>query len=180
MSIWVTADLHFNHLNIIKYCRPQFASIEEMNETLINNWNNVIDEGDDVYVLGDFFMGRLDDIHPILDRLKGNIQLIKGNHDITSNRLEFYKKNRIPIKPLEILHYNGVDFILCHYPLDSQEYWNLIIGNNKNTILLYGHIHDRAPQGIVDNMFHVGVDTNNYTPVNLSYITNLYWKENRI
>ena len=53
--IWMTSDLHFNHENILKYepvSRP-FATVEEMNEVLIQNWNSKIKPEDIVYVLGD-------------------------------------------------------------------------------------------------------------------------------
>ena len=82
--IYFTSDTHFNHTNILKYepeTRP-FETIEEMNETLIANWNNVVKEEDTVYVLGDFFMGMLDAIEPIYNRLNGKVILIRGNHDL--------------------------------------------------------------------------------------------------
>jgi calcineurin-like phosphoesterase family protein len=52
--IWLTADTHFGHTNILKYCGRPFSSIEEMDETLINNWNNKVNQDDTVYHLGDF------------------------------------------------------------------------------------------------------------------------------
>ena len=73
--IYLTSDLHFNHENILRYepeSRP-FTSIKEMNETLIRNWNNVVKVTDTLYVLGDFFMGQLQDIEPILSRLNFTI-----------------------------------------------------------------------------------------------------------
>lgn len=57
-KIYLTSDCHFNHLNIIKLGRP-FSSIEEMNETIVSNWNDTVGEEDTVYVLGDFFMGKV-------------------------------------------------------------------------------------------------------------------------
>ena len=72
--IFLTSDCHFGHKNIIKYepdSRGQFDSIEEMNETIIQNWNSVVNNEDTVYVLGDFFMGHISTIEPILNRLKG-------------------------------------------------------------------------------------------------------------
>ena len=54
--IYCTSDCHFNHKNILSY-EPQsrpFATIEEMNETIISNWNSVVTAEDEVWVLGDF------------------------------------------------------------------------------------------------------------------------------
>ena len=83
---------HFNHKNIIKYepdSRGQFNSIEEMNETIMQNWNSVVNNEDTIYVLGDFFMGHISTIEPILNRLKGKIILIRGNHDQKNRRKIF-------------------------------------------------------------------------------------------
>ena len=45
-----------------------------------------------------------------------------------------------------------------------------MVGDNSEIIFLYGHIHDNAPHGYVNNTFHVGVDTNNYMPVDIETI----------
>ena len=106
--IWFTSDTHFNHTNILKYepnTRP-FATIEEMNETIISNWNKVVGEEDTIYVLGDFFMGLLTDIEPIFKRLNGKVILIRGNHD-TNNRLEYYRNLGIEVKDIEYIQYKG-------------------------------------------------------------------------
>ena len=79
--IWVTSDTHFNHANIIKYCNRPFSSVEEMNETIIANWNKVVSERDIVYHLGDFALGDKSLIPNILRRLNGCIKVIMGNHD---------------------------------------------------------------------------------------------------
>jgi len=45
-NTFVTADLHLGHSNIIKYCDRPFGSAEEMDQTLIDNWNSVVDKND--------------------------------------------------------------------------------------------------------------------------------------
>ena len=44
--IYFTADTHFDHANIIRFCNRPFATVEEMNETLITNWNRKVHAND--------------------------------------------------------------------------------------------------------------------------------------
>jgi len=80
-NIFFTADHHFGHANIIKFSERPFESLEHMNEELIKRWNEKIGKDDTVYHLGDFSLGKPDFTKEILDRLNGNIHLIKGNHE---------------------------------------------------------------------------------------------------
>lgn len=176
--IYVCSDTHFNHTNILKYepvSRP-FKTIEEMNNTIISNWNSVISENDTVYVCGDMFMGPLDKIKEILDQLKGKIILVRGNHD-TKGRIDFFKENGIEVKDIDYISYKGRFFILCHFPIASEEFINMVRQDNSEVILLYGHIHSKAPKGYVDGTYHVGMDTNNLTPISLEQIWQESWPE---
>lgn len=56
MDTYFTADTHFFHANRVKY-REDCASVEEMNDILVSNWNSVIKPDDQVYFLGDFVFG---------------------------------------------------------------------------------------------------------------------------
>ena len=121
--IWFTSDCHFNHKKILEYeakSRP-FDNTSDMNETIISNWNNKVNKEDDIYVLGDFFMGCLEDIEPILSRLKGKIHLIRGNHD-QNNRIRIFKEYGIDIQDIAYLKYKGKFFILCHFPMTDEEF----------------------------------------------------------
>ena len=58
-NIWFTSDQHFSHGNILKFVdkngnkiRP-FTQVDEMDEHLIEQWNNNVKKGDKVYHLGD-------------------------------------------------------------------------------------------------------------------------------
>jgi calcineurin-like phosphoesterase family protein len=79
MTTWYTADLHFGHKNIIKYCDRPWATAEAMDAGLIERWNSVVGPDDTVWVLGDVALspkaiGRVAD-------LNGTKFLVAGNHD---------------------------------------------------------------------------------------------------
>src|SRR3990172_5121068 len=52
-----------------------------MNELLIKNWNDFVQEGDQVYFLGDFSLGNPDHSEAVVCRLRGKKHWILGNHD---------------------------------------------------------------------------------------------------
>lgn len=76
--IYLTADSHLGHDNIIKYAKRPFSSCEEMDKVIISRWNEIVRKDDLVYHLGDF---SFKDPSYYLDKLNGNKILIKGNHD---------------------------------------------------------------------------------------------------
>jgi calcineurin-like phosphoesterase family protein len=81
MSTWFTADLHLGHANIIQYCARPFTDVEAMNRALIQRWNEVVNDGDDVWVLGDVAMGKIAETLPLVSELRGRKLLLTGNHD---------------------------------------------------------------------------------------------------
>lgn len=176
--IWFTSDLHFNHRRILEYeskTRP-FSSIKEMNETLIQNWNSVVKKEDEVYVLGDFIMGEPNSVENILNRLNGQITLIRGNHD-TKSKLAEYRRLGIEVKDIEYISYKGRFFILNHFPMTNPEFIEMVRRDNSEVIMLYGHLHSNADKGYVDGTYHIGVDTNNLTPISIEQIWQESWPE---
>ena len=155
--IWFTSDQHFYHKKMLEY--RNFNTIEEMNNFLIKKYNQVVKDKDIVYFLGDFSFGTVTQTIEILKQLKGHKHLILGNHD----RKKIYKKNIFKqyfesITDYYELKYNHQLYILCHYPFET---WHK---KNYGSIHLYGHIHFNNIN-FIKNRYHVGVDTNNFTPV---------------
>ena len=49
------SDTHFGHSNVIQFDGRPFKDADEMDRTMIKNWNRAIGHKDEVYVLGDMF-----------------------------------------------------------------------------------------------------------------------------
>lgn len=82
MRRWLTADTHFFHDNIIRYCRRPFANVGAMNACIAENWNAVVGDDDEVWHLGDFALSdRTYETQELFDELRGKKYLVKGNHD---------------------------------------------------------------------------------------------------
>ena len=88
--IYYTSDLHFGHKNIIKYENRPWSSVKEMDQGLIDRWNNRVKNRDLVYILGDFTLSvSTSYVENILTALKGRKVLITGNHDYFEENSRF-------------------------------------------------------------------------------------------
>jgi calcineurin-like phosphoesterase family protein len=83
--LWLTSDFHFGHKNISEYARRPFppgeAGVPAMNDALVDAFNSEVTEADDVWILGDVAMGRLDESLARVGDLNGRKVLVSGNHD---------------------------------------------------------------------------------------------------
>ena len=129
-------DLHFGCTN--KYENRTL----ETDKLIIENWNRIVHQNDDVYLIGDIgrFGGNKDNEYlcQCLSVLKGRKHWILGNHDNT-------KDARINQLFAEICDYKEISdsfdgksykLVLSHYPIYA---WH---GQNRGTILLHGQCHD--------------------------------------
>ena len=168
MQRWVISDTHFMHERILGYCQRPFNTVEEMNETIIKNWNSVINNDDIVYVLGDFCFGNKTNLIEITSQLKGRKILILGNHD------------RLPKKAYLDAGFETVtkcpmivdnDFILSHHPLQGD------LGKFYN---IHGHRHKLSTECQISPMhFDIGVDDHNFFPHNLDTVIKTLYKQKR-
>lgn len=169
-KIFFTSDLHFNHDREFIYGPRGFKTVEEMNETLIKNWNETVTNEDDIYVLGDFFLGNdMEFVEKTLSRLNGLIHLVVGNHD-TPRKLDFYSGAEYISEIADALRikYKKREFFLCHYPVLTA---NLEQDPNRAVINLFGHTHSKD-KFYEDRpyMYNVAVDANDNKPVEIEEI----------
>ena len=137
------ADTHFSHSNIIRFDNRPYDTVEEMNEDLIKNWNKKVKDGDTTYILGDFCWGKEPEWIEILDRLKGNKVLIRGNHDL-KNMSRTLKDKFLYIKDRHEISDFGKKIIMSHYPELAYK-----SSYNENVFMLHGHIHFRTNEAVL-------------------------------
>lgn len=168
--IYLTSDLHLNHNKEFVYVPRGFTSVEEMNNTIISNWNKVVSEKDDVYVLGDVMLGEYGPGLALVEKLNGKIHIVFGNHD-TDERRKLLKKlpNVVETADAIRLRYDGLFFFMTHYPCITS---SLDRDSIKGSIInLYGHTHQITNfYNEIPFMYHVGVDSHKYRPVSLDKI----------
>ena len=161
MATFFTADTHFGHANILRYCagtRP-FKDLNHMHEVLIANWNAKVGQADTVYHLGDFGFGPA--VRLARKRLNGKIRLILGNHDKFGLEDAGIFQS---IDTLKLVDVDGQRIVLCHYAMRTWQF------QSKGAWQLYGHSHGNLPDDIVLNSCDVGVDCWNMAPVSIAQL----------
>jgi calcineurin-like phosphoesterase family protein len=179
MTVWFTADTHFGHGNIIKYCQRPFLTAEEFaivradprgklrlsdetvrrhDDALIEAINTRVDDHDTLWLLGDFCWGGLAEATHYRDRIRcRNVNLVWGNHDHRSIRPLFGEA--IEQGWVRVL---GTEIWVNHYPLRS---WNKSFHGSWH---FYGHVHGRLQREDAANpsmlVKDVGVDACGYRP----------------
>lgn len=173
--VYFTSDLHFHHKKVIEYSKRPFASVEQMNKKLIDNWNARVQADDSVYILGDVTLKGTELAQESLSQLKGKKYLVTGNHDLFVQKDYFNHQIFEEIAPYMELRTQNQLYVLCHYPIEE---WN---GYFRDSIHLHGHIHsvpqynqNQREQG--NRRYDVGVDANHYSPVSIEEI-DLFFKD---
>lgn len=170
-KVFWTADQHYGHANIIKFCNRPFSSVDEMNTELTRRHNEVVGEQDIVYCLGDFTLGP--DAEQYLAHLNGRWHFVPGGHDRRwikkfSWCTGRYEKLLPPIHEISLGRNNiPPKLVLCHYPLLS---WEASYHGSWN---LHGHNHMQlsavhyATDSDIALRINVGVDYWDFYPMTL-------------
>ncbi|MBO4847096.1 MAG: metallophosphoesterase [Lachnospiraceae bacterium] len=173
MKNYYIADLHFAHANIIRHCNRPFPDVETMDQTLINNWNEVVTDNDTVYILGDFCFTRKVPPNIYLNQLKGKKILIAGNHDqaiLERGTYPGFDQIHDYLMIQDVIRNTRYRVALFHYPMVE---WD---GYFKNSIHLYGHIHNNTDNDAykhmksVKNAYNVGADILDFRPRTLDEV----------
>ncbi len=161
-NLFLFSDPHFMHRNLCKgtsvwpdkeKSTRDFNTIEEMNQTIVDNINNKVGENDILYCLGDWSFSHPSNVRYFRGKLKvKTIHLILGNHD------KVIRKNKDNVQSIfsSVQDYTEIQIdkqkiILCHYPIAR---WR---GMNRSTFMLHGHCHSKY-QG-EGKILDVGIDS---------------------
>jgi len=142
--------------------------MEEMNKEMIKRWNEVVQNKDTVFHLGDFGMSKSseapdapkDPLNSIRQQLKGNIIFIKGTHDDNN-------KNKSIIESI-IINYGGHRIYMTHDPKYYRKdfEWNFCGHTHGNE----GTFRKIGKSIIVD----LSVDCWDFRPVDINEINQAY------
>jgi calcineurin-like phosphoesterase family protein len=179
MTEWIISDTHFNHKNIIDYCRRPFINVLEMNTAMVTRWMGAVGPKDIIYHLGD--VGYLEgnqalksdpaETRNIIQQLPGTKVLIRGNHD---KNPEAMRRMGFDVVVEEMfIRCDGKVFRLIHKPQRLQ---------GPCDYILHGHIHNTTPEERAEHehkgeLVHIppfninmSVEMWNYTPVSLRWL----------
>lgn len=184
-NTWISSDLHAFHKNIVRKLSSwndgstmrDFDSVDQMNDTIVNNINSVVKEEDLLICLGDWNFGGIQNLPIFRERIAcRNIILVLGNHDgrhgqefdpiVRGRRSSSYFK--MYTQYLEAI-YNDIPIIMFHYPIAS---WNHM---GKGAIHTFGHIHSVGEARFFNGgkSMDVGLDGNNMMPYHIDEILSL-------
>lgn len=139
---YYVSDLHLFCRSMLRdghFDKRPFDTLEEMHETIKYNWNNTITNADHVYILGDISKrGYKDNVIAYLSQLRGQLHLVKGNHDDVSDAR--FKRLFVEIcdykKISDSLEGKSYEIVMNHCPILAWE------NQHKGAIHLYGHTHE--------------------------------------
>ena len=190
------ADTHFGQDKAAYYDRINEQQrrfpydVDEMRTQVIcDRWNEVVRNGDDVYIVGDvgLLSGGIDYVGDVLSGLRGNKHIIVGNHDkgvkTMSPLMKRHDTRVVDVCDYKVVKDNGRKVVLMHYPI---AFWE---GQHRGWFHLYGHVHNCIEEDYFQQLgqllvecrrfpefraVNVGAVQHDYYPVTLDQIIDDY------
>lgn len=207
MTVFFTSDLHIGH-RLVAHLRWNALGHQEGvdDETVVGwhdahlaqGWDDLVDEGDQIWVLGDISAGGTSSQRKALEWLSerpGNKHLIAGNHDgchpmhRDSHKwqaeylgvFDSVQSAAVRKVPTGLANPATVRTLLSHFPYmehgqhipDRFTQWWL---PDEGVPILHGHVHSDERVTFSDagtQQIHVGLDAWDLKPVSLEQITEL-------
>jgi calcineurin-like phosphoesterase family protein len=139
MKTYITSDLHWGHKNIMSFCpvpRARFRNdVDYMNETMVKEWNDLIESEDLVYILGDVAFLPAPKAVEYMRRLNGRKILVQGNHDRKLLQDSDFRGCFEEIHHYLDINYNGTKCVMLHYPIAE---WDQM---HRGAVHFHGHLH---------------------------------------
>lgn len=169
---WVYSDPHFYHKNIVTFTNYDGSKLRpwddayKMTEDLIEWYNEVVNDEDRVYILGDVAFTKTH-FRNAVSRLKGRKVLIQGNHEPTKAKAMFAELFD-DIRGYVVKK----GFIMSHIPLHPQSMgrWKLNIHGHLHNNLVYQEPRKLSHEIVDDRYYNACVERNNFRPVLLDDI----------
>lgn len=159
-KVMFTADTHFGHANIIRFCNRPYRDAHHMGEQLVHEWNRVVRRNQIVFHLGDFaFKNSQTKLIHQRQRLNGEIILIRGNHDNSATERLFKEVHDIAEVTI-----GKQRIVMCHY---AMQVWN---ASFHGSWMIHGHSHGTLTPNWERKICDVGVDSWGYKPVSFSQL----------
>ena len=173
-EIFITSDTHFCHIPEFLWQPRGFKSVEEMNEAIVERWNNVVKSEDKVWHLGDIALSDTEKAIKYINQLNGEIMWIGGNHD-SANRIKLILQECPRIFWIGWASLTKIGKISCylsHYPTFTANYDEKHF--SQHVINLHAHTHQKTNFLNPTNpfMYHVGMDSHNCTPIHIETAIN--------
>lgn len=166
MNYFYTADEHYFHSAIIKWCHRPFDNLYHMHDELVERHNAVVNSDDIIVHVGDFSMGSKQQTLDLLKKLKGTHILIRGSHDKWLGKQLWSKWSIQYVGYLyERKFSKDIHITACHYSMRTWPH------SHYGSWHVFGHSHGRL-EGFGKSI-DVGVDTHDYYPYSLEEIVEI-------
>jgi calcineurin-like phosphoesterase family protein len=164
-KVYLVGDFHFNHNNILKY-RPQFKTIEEHNQTIIDNFNKTIKKRDTVYFMGDIVFA--DEGMEILKKLRYCHKkiLILGNHCFQHFKGDKFEAFKYFDEVVGSVKKKGC--WLSHIPIHPDEL--------RGSYCIHAHTHNCNLED--PRYFNTSLENIDYTPIDLMEVIKILKERN--
>ena len=173
-NIWVSSDPHFSHEGMLRFLdingepMRKFASVDEMDQRILDEHNGLVKTSDHFYCLGDVAM-RQSNVK-IASLLNSNHKrLVRGNHDIyrTKTYLDAGFKEIYATRYFEPDKPGGVTLLFSHYPLHPNSI-------KPGWVNVHGHVHNNiVPGALGPKYLNVSLEVTDYKPLNIEELRSI-------